>query len=276
MLATIPLVLAITMLGMWMLGINLHKISLGALIIALGLLVDDAIIAVEMMVRKLEEGPRAVAVTAMYETTAMPMLTGTLITAVGFLPIALAKSVGRRVHVVDLPGHCAGARDFLVRRGAVRSAAGRLAAEGEAEGRRATATTNCSTRRFIAAFARLVDWCVEWRKTVIAITIAALALGIGGFRFIRAAVLPGLEPARSCVVNLWLPEGSTPAATERKREHSNAGSAASRKLDCMSSYVGTGAPRFYLPLDQQFPQHQPGRDRHHAEGPRRATRCARR
>ncbi len=92
-LATIPLVLAITFLAMWLLGINLHKISLGALIVALGLLVDDAIIAVEMMVRKLEEGAsKTVAVTSMYETTAMPMLTGTLITAAGFLPIAIAKS----------------------------------------------------------------------------------------------------------------------------------------------------------------------------------------
>jgi multidrug efflux pump len=75
-------------------GIGLHKISLGSLIIALGLLVDDAIIAVEMMVRKMEEGYDKVrAATFAYEITAMPMLTGTLITAVGFLPIGIAKLV---------------------------------------------------------------------------------------------------------------------------------------------------------------------------------------
>ncbi len=91
---TIPLVLAITFVAMYYWGIGLHKISLGSLIIALGLLVDDAIIAVEMMVRKLEEGyDKTRAATFAYEVTAMPMLTGTLITAAGFLPIGMAKSV---------------------------------------------------------------------------------------------------------------------------------------------------------------------------------------
>ncbi|MDP3135163.1 MAG: efflux RND transporter permease subunit, partial [Burkholderiaceae bacterium] len=91
---TIPLVLAVTFLAMWYWDIGLHKISLGSLIIALGLLVDDAIIAVEMMVRKMEEGYDKVrAATFAYEVTAMPMLTGTLITAVGFLPIGIARSV---------------------------------------------------------------------------------------------------------------------------------------------------------------------------------------
>jgi multidrug efflux pump len=91
---TIPLVLAVTFLAMHYWGIGLHKISLGSLIIALGLLVDDAIIAVEMMVRKMEEGYDKVrAATFAYEITAMPMLTGTLITAAGFLPIGMAKSV---------------------------------------------------------------------------------------------------------------------------------------------------------------------------------------
>ncbi len=91
---TIPLVLAVTFLAMWYWKIGLHKISLGSLIIALGLLVDDAIIAVEMMVRKMEEGYDKVrAATFAYEITAMPMLTGTLITAAGFLPIGIAKSV---------------------------------------------------------------------------------------------------------------------------------------------------------------------------------------
>ena len=91
---TIPLVLAVTFLAMWYFGLGLHKISLGSLIIALGLLVDDAIIAVEMMVRKMEEGYSAVrSATFAYELTAMPMLTGTLITAAGFLPIGIAKSL---------------------------------------------------------------------------------------------------------------------------------------------------------------------------------------
>jgi len=91
---TIPLVLAITFVVMYYWGVGLHKISLGSLIIALGLLVDDAIISVEMMVRTLEEGyDKKRAATFAYEVTAMPMLTGTLITAAGFLPIGLAKSL---------------------------------------------------------------------------------------------------------------------------------------------------------------------------------------
>ena len=91
---TIPLVLAVTFLCMYFFGVGLHKVSLGALIIALGLLVDDAIIAVEMMVRKLEEGfTKAEAATFVWDHTAMPMLTGTLVTAAGFLPVGLAKSM---------------------------------------------------------------------------------------------------------------------------------------------------------------------------------------
>ena len=99
---TIPLVLAMTFLAMDYWGIGLHKISLGSLIIALGLLVDDAIIAVEMMVRKIEEGyDRVRAATFAYEVTAMPMLTGTLITAAGFLPIGMAKStVGEYTYAI--------------------------------------------------------------------------------------------------------------------------------------------------------------------------------
>jgi multidrug efflux pump len=99
---TIPLVLAVTFLAMDYWGIGLHKISLGSLIIALGLLVDDAIIAVEMMVRKMEEGYDKVrAATFAYEVTAMPMLTGTLITAAGFLPIGMAKStVGEYTYAI--------------------------------------------------------------------------------------------------------------------------------------------------------------------------------
>jgi len=90
---TIPLVLAITFLFMRIFDISLHKVSLGALIIALGLLVDDAIIAVEMMVRKMEEGmSRFEAATFAYTSTAFPMLTGTLITAAGFLPLVGQKA----------------------------------------------------------------------------------------------------------------------------------------------------------------------------------------
>ena len=104
---------------MWLFDIGLHKISLGALILSLGLLVDDAIIAVEMMAIKLEQGfDRFRAASFAYTSTAFPMLTGTLVTVAGFLPIATAKSGDRRVHAVDLPGVGDRARS---RRGSSRS-----------------------------------------------------------------------------------------------------------------------------------------------------------
>jgi multidrug efflux pump len=248
-LLTIPLVLAITFLAMWAFGINLHKISLGALIIALGLLVDDAIIAVEMMVRKMEEGyDRAAAVTFMYDSTAFPMLTGTLITAAGFLPIALARSAAGEytfsifavtaialliswfvaVLFVPLLG------DWLLKKPP--------SAHREQE---------LFDAPFYARFRRLVDGCVEWRKTVIAITLASLALGIVGFRFIEQQFFPDSNRLE-LVVNLWLPEGSSIAATEEETKKFESWLGAQLELDYYVSYVGTGAPRFYLPLDQQF------------------------
>ena len=250
-LATIPLVLAITMLGMWVLGINLHKISLGALIIALGLLVDDAIIAVEMMVRRLEEGAsKTIAVTSMYETTAMPMLTGTLITAAGFLPIALAKSVAGEytmsifqvtalalviswfVAVVFVP--LLGV--WLLR---VKPKAG---VHGDAE---------LFDTPFYRRFRALVDRCIEWRKTVIAVTLAALLLGIFGFRFIEQQFFPD-SSRLELVVNLWLPEGSSLQATEEEARTFERWLGRQPELDWYVTYIGTGAPRFYLPQDQQF------------------------
>ena len=130
---TIPLVLAVTFLAMDYLGIGLHKISLGSLIIALGLLVDDAIIAVEMMVRKMEEGYDKVrAATFAYEVTAMPMLTGTLITAAGFLPIGLAKStVGEYTFAIFAVTVIALVLS-LVRVGVLRALPGHAAAQGQA------------------------------------------------------------------------------------------------------------------------------------------------
>jgi hypothetical protein len=132
---TIPLVLAVTFLAMNYWGIGLHKISLGSLIIALGLLVDDAIIAVEMMVRKMEEGYDKVrAATFAYEVTAMPMLTGTLITAAGFCRLAGQVHRGR-IHLCHLcgDGDCAGAE--LAGVGVFRAVPGHAAAQGQAVSR---------------------------------------------------------------------------------------------------------------------------------------------
>jgi len=262
-LATIPLVLAITMLGMKLLDINLHKISLGALIIALGLLVDDAIIAVEMMVRKLEEGAsKLVAVTTMYETMAMPMLTGTLITAAGFLPIALAQSVAGEytmsifqvtalaliiswfvaVLFVPLLG------EWLLK---VKPRHAAAAAATGAHGSQHDPEEELFDTPFYRGFRRVVDWCLQWRKTVIAITLAALALGIAGFRFIEQQFFPD-SSRLELVVDMWLPEGSSLQATEEEARGFERWLVKQPELDWYVSYIGTGAPRFYLPQDQQF------------------------
>ena len=153
---TIPLVLAITFVTMYYWGVGLHKISLGSLIIALGLLVDDAIIAVEMMVRKLEEGYDKVrAATFAYEATAMPMLTGTLITAVGFLPIGMAKStVGEYTFAIFAVTAAALLISWLVSVYFV-PYLGTLLLQGAAACRTATASrTSCSTRRSTTRFRR--------------------------------------------------------------------------------------------------------------------------
>ena len=250
-LLTIPLVLAITFLGMWVLGINLHKISLGALIIALGLLVDDAIIAVEMMVRKMEEGyDRAAAVTFMYESTAFPMLTGTLITAAGFLPIALAQSAAGEytfsifgVTALALVISWFVAVLFVPILGVWLLRSPPKAVDGQPH--------ELFNSPFYARFRRLVDWCVDWRKTVIAITVASLALGIVGFRFVEQQFFPDSVRVE-LVVNLWLPEGSSLEATELETKKFENWLAQQPEVDHWVSYVGTGAPRFYLPQDQQF------------------------
>jgi len=250
-LLTIPLVLAITFLGMLALDINLHKISLGALIIALGLLVDDAIIAVEMMVRKMEEGyDRTAAVTFMYESTAFPMLTGTLITAAGFLPIALARSAAGEytfsifgVTALALVISWFVAVLFVPLLGVWLLKAPPRGASGEPH--------ELFSTPFYSRFRRTVDWCVEWRKTVIAVTLASLALGIVGFRFVEQQFFPD-SIRLELVVNLWLPEGSSIEATELETKKFENWLSQQPEVDHWVSYVGTGAPRFYLPQDQQF------------------------
>ncbi|MDB5838836.1 MAG: efflux transporter permease subunit [Herminiimonas sp.] len=250
---TIPLVLAVTFLFMRILGIDLHKISLGALIIALGLLVDDAIIAVEMMVRKMEEGlSRFDAATFAYSSTAMPMLTGTLITAAGFLPIGLAQSTAGEytfsmfsVNALALLISWLAAVLFTPYIGylllKVKPAAG---ADGHHE---------LFDTPFYNRFRRMVNWCVEWRKTTIVLTLGVFALGVFGFRFIEQQFFPdSVRP--ELMVELWMPEGSSFSATEAQAKKFERFMSRQQGVESVTSYVGTGSPRFYLPLDQIFPQ----------------------
>ncbi len=252
-LLQIPLVLAITFFFMWIFGVNLHKISLGALIIALGLLVDDAIIAVEMMVRKMEEGfTRFQAVTAMYETSAYPMLTGTLITAAGFLPIALAKSgAGEYTFSIFAVTALALVVSWFVAVLFVPLLGVWLLRIKPLAGSEAEADHELFDTPFYQRFRRLLRTCLEWRKTVLAITLAALVASVFSFRFIEQQFFPD-SSRLELVVNLWLPEGSSIQATEAETKKFEEWLAQQPEVDYYVSYVGTGAPRFYLPQDQQF------------------------
>jgi multidrug efflux pump len=250
---TIPLVLAMTFLAMNYWGIGLHKISLGSLIIALGLLVDDAIIAVEMMVRKMEEGyDRVRAATFAYEVTAMPMLTGTLITAAGFLPIGMAKStVGEytfaifAVTVIALVLSWWVSVYFVPYLGTlllqVKPHVGKAGEHELFDG------------PFYRHFRTAVTWCVEYRWKAIGITIFIFAMGIVGMGRVQQQFFPD-SSRPEILVDLWFPEGTSFKANEAVTQAVEQRLLKEQGVQSVSTWIGSGVPRFYLPLDQVFPQ----------------------
>jgi multidrug efflux pump len=251
---TIPLVLAITFVTMFYWGVGLHKISLGALIIALGLLVDDAIIAVEMMVRKLEEGyDKMHAATFAYDVTAMPMLTGTLITAAGFLPIGMAKSVtGEYTFAIFAVTAAALVISWLVSVYFVPYLGAMLLhtrkqVDGDAHERELFDTP------FYSRFRRAVNWCVQHRWLTIGATVVIFALGIAGMGKVQQQFFPD-SSRPEILVDLWLPEGSTIQQTELVARRFEARLMNEPGMESVTTWVGSGVPRFYLPLDQIFPQ----------------------
>ncbi|WP_095146521.1 efflux RND transporter permease subunit [Pseudomonas sp. Irchel s3b6] len=252
----IPLVLAMTFACMYYLGIGLHKISLGALVLALGLLVDDAIIAVEMMAIKMEQGfDRVKAASYAWTSTAFPMLTGTLITAAGFLPIATAQSsTGEytrsifQVVTIALLASWIAAVVFVPYLGEkLLPDLARLHAAKHGAGQPDPYGTP-----FYQRVRRLVEWCVRRRKTVIALTILLFLASVVLFRFVPQQFFPA-SGRLELMVDLKLAEGASLSNTagEVKRletmlkEHAG--------IENYVAYIGTGSPRFYLPLDQQLP-----------------------
>ena len=255
---TIPLVLAITFVTMYYWGVGLHKISLGSLIIALGLLVDDAIIAVEMMVRKLEEGyDRTRAATFTYELVSMPMLTGTLITAAGFLPIGLAKSVtGEYTFAIFAVTSAALVISWFVSVFFVPYLGWlmlhnrpRLSAEAGAAGD----AHELFDTPFYSRFRRLVDWCVRHRWITIALTLATFVAGLAGMGKVQQQFFPD-SSRPEILVDLWLPEGSTVLQSREIAQRFEARMMAEPGVESVTTWIGAGVPRFYLPLDQIFPQ----------------------
>ena len=250
---TIPLVLAMTFLAMNYLGIGLHKISLGSLIIALGLLVDDAIIAVEMMVRKMEEGyDRVRAATFAYEVTAMPMLTGTLITAAGFLPIGMAKStVGEYTYAIFAVTVIALVLSWWVSVYFV-PYLGTLLLKVKPHGENG-GEHEIFDGPFYRHFRTAVTWCVEYRWKAIGITILIFVLGIVGMGRVQQQFFPD-SSRPEILVDLWFPEGTAFIANEAVAQAVEQRLLKEQGVQSVSTWIGSGVPRFYLPLDQVFPQ----------------------
>ncbi|WP_397380332.1 efflux RND transporter permease subunit [Pseudomonas sp.] len=255
---SIPLVLAMTFAAMYYLGIGLHKISLGALVLALGLMVDDAIIAVEMMAIKMEQGyDRVKAASYAWTSTAFPMLTGTLITAAGFLPIAIAQSgTGEytrsifEVVTIALLVSWIAAVVFVPYLGAklLPDLAQQHAAKhgGRNDGHDPYNTP------FYQRVRTAVEWCVKRRKTVIALTVLLFVASIVLFRFVPQQFFPA-SGRLELMVDLKLSEGASLAATEEQAKRLEQLLIGHEGIDNFVAYVGTGSPRFYLPLDQQLP-----------------------
>ena len=255
---SIPLVLAMTFAAMNYLDIGLHKISLGALVLALGLMVDDAIIAVEMMAIKMEQGyDRLKAASFAWTSTAFPMLTGTLITAAGFLPIATANSsTGEytrsifQVVAISLIASWIAAVMFVPLIGEkllpdlAKKSAHKHGASSDGHDPYATP--------FYQRVRRVVTFCVRRRKTVILLTLAIFAAAVVLFRLVPQQFFPA-SGRLELMVDLKLAEGASLKATEAEVARLEALLKERAGIDNYVAYVGTGSPRFYLPLDQQLP-----------------------
>ena len=275
---SIPLVLAMTFAGMNLFDVGLHKISLGALILALGLLVDDAIIAVEMMTIKMEQGySRMKAAGFAWTSTAFPMLTGTLITAAGFLPIATAaSSTGEYTRSIFQVVTIALIVSWIAAVVFVPYLGDKLLPDFNKVPQKAPWYQRLLARlrkqpepqpvihhtgehfdpyqsKFYQSFRKLVNWCVTYRKTVISITVGVFVLSVVMFKFVPQQFFPSSNRAE-ILVDLKLEEGASLTATEDAVKKVEAFLSKQKGIDNYVAYVGTGTPRFYLPLDQQMPQ----------------------
>ncbi len=246
---TIPLVLAVTIFIMSLAGIDLHRISLGALIIALGLLVDDAMIAVEMMDRKLKEGhDKLAAATFAYTSTAFPMLTGTLITVAGFIPVGFAQSAaGEYVSALFWVTGIALMASWVAAVYFTPWIGYKLL---KAHKRNAESREAFDTRPYRAIRA-LVAWCIRRRWLVVALTFGALVASMASFALIPKQFFPTSNRGE-ILVDLWMPEGSSFEESERQAKRLEQQLSTDPDVGYVATFIGEGAPRFYLPLDQQL------------------------
>jgi multidrug efflux pump len=250
--ASVPLVLAIVFIIMNSMSLDLHRITLGALIIALGLLVDDAIIAVEMMVVKMEQGwDRVRAASFAWDSTAFPMLTGTLVTAAGFLPIGFASSA---------VGEYAGGIFWIV---AIALIASWFVAVIFTPYIGVKLLPNIAVQhnhdphaiyetRMYRMLRDIVQRCVDQRGKVVLATVGVFALAIVGFGHVQQQFFP-LSERPELFLQLRLPEGTAFNVTEKSVEKAEALLKGDDDISTYTAYVGQGSPRFWLGLNPQLP-----------------------
>ncbi len=251
---SVPLVLAIVFVVMNAMSLDLHRITLGALIIALGLLVDDAIIAVEMMVVKMEQGwERAKAAAFAWESTAFPMLTGTLVTAAGFLPIGFANSG---------VGEYAGGIFWIVAIALVASwfvaviftpyIGVKLLPNFVKPGQAIHDPHAIYETRMYRGLRRIVTWCVNHRIKVVVATVAIFGASIVGFGHVQQQFFP-LSERPELFLQLRLPEGTAFKVTEKAVKEAEKLLKDDDDIATYTAYVGQGSPRFWLGLNPQLP-----------------------
>ncbi len=248
---SVPLVLAVVLVVMSVAGLNLDRITLGSLIIALGLLVDDAIIAVETMIVKMEQGwSRIRAAAFAWDSTAFPMLTGTLVTAVGFLPVGIARSTA---------GEYAGNIFWIVGLALVVSwvvavfftpyIGVKLLPDFS---KHAHAAHDLYDTRLYRALRRAVGWSVRFRWVVIALTLGAFGAAIAAFTQVQQQFFP-TSSRPELFIEIRMPEGTSIGVTEAAAKKAEALIKGDPDLEYYTTYVGEGSPRFFLALNPVLP-----------------------
>lgn len=256
---TIPVVVSTTFMLMYENGIYLHKVSLGALILALGLLVDDAIIVVEMMSVKLEEGfNHWRAATFAYESTAFPMLSGTLITCAGFLPLALAEGMVAEFTkslsiVVFMALILSWIASVLVSPVLGYKIIENKAEKPESEWTRRDHIMHRLKTVFYARFESLLHWALGHHKAVLLLTLGAFILSLLSFPLIKQEFFPS-STRNEIIVSMQFPQSSSIDYTQNQAKSLDALLKDNEHIDHFTTYVGEGSPRFVLTLEPELPR----------------------
>lgn len=256
---TIPVVVSTTFVLMYENGIYLHKVSLGALILALGLLVDDAIIVVEMMSVKLEEGfNHWRAATFAYESTAFPMLSGTLITCAGFLPLALAEGMVAEFTkslsiVVFMALILSWIASVLVSPVLGYKIIENKAEKPESEWTRRDHIMHRLKTVFYARFESLLHWALGHHKAVLLLTLGAFILSLLSFPLIKQEFFPS-STRNEIIISMQFPQSSSIDYTQNQAKSLDALLKDNEHIDHFTTYVGEGSPRFVLTLEPELPR----------------------